>query len=61
MKIEFIGIESRQMAYDYCKNIDMKDIPFVALAIDLGIAFWTGDKKLKEGLAKMGYHNFYTI
>ncbi|HDR52999.1 MAG TPA: hypothetical protein ENN90_15490 [Mariniphaga anaerophila] len=34
-----------------------KDI--VALAIDLEIPFWTGDKKLKEGLEKKGYSNFF--
>lgn len=56
---ELIGIKSRQKAYNLCKDIDLKDIPFVALAIDLDIPFWTGDKKLKEGLEKKGYSNFF--
>jgi len=47
---DFISIDSRQKAYDLCKNIDIKDTPFIALAIDLGLQIWTGDKKLKDGL-----------
>jgi len=56
---DFIGIESRQKAYDLCKDIDVKDTPFVALSIDLNIPIWTGDKKLKEGLKLKGFNNFY--
>lgn len=57
--IDFIGTDSRQKAYDLCKNIDLSDIPFVALAIDLDIPFWTGDKKLKEGLKNQLFINFF--
>jgi predicted nucleic acid-binding protein len=56
---DFIGNDSRQKAYDLCKDIDVKDTPFIALAIDLDIPIWTGDKKLKEGLIAKGYQNFY--
>lgn len=56
---DFIGISSRQKAYDLCKDIDIKDTPFIALAIDLDIQLWTGDKKLKDGLKLKGYQNFY--
>lgn len=56
---DLIGINSKQKAYNLCKNVDLKDIPFVALAIDLDIPFWTGDKKLKEGLKMKGYNNFF--
>ncbi len=56
---DFIGIDSRQSAYDLCKDVDIKDTPFVALAIELGIKLWTGDKKLKDGLRLKGYHDFY--
>ena len=56
---EFIGKDSRQKAYDLCKDIDVKDIPFIALAIDLGIPIWTGDKKLKDGLRLKGFQDFY--
>ncbi len=57
--IDFVGVNSRQKAYSLCKNIDLKDIPFVALAIDLDIPLWTGDKKLKEGLKIKGYNKFF--
>ena len=56
---DFIGAESRQKAYDLCKNVDLSDIPFIALAIDLGIPLWTGDKKLKENLKSQGFTLFY--
>ncbi len=55
----FIGFESRQKAYDLCRDVDIKDTPFLALSIELAIPLWTGDKKLKDGLRKKGYHNFY--
>ena len=56
---DFIGSVSRQKAYDLCFDVDIKDTPFVALSIDLEIPFWTGDKKLIEGLKQKGFHNFY--
>ena len=56
---DFIGVESRQKAYDLCKDIDIKDTPFIALSIDLNIPIWTGDKKLKNGLESKGFTNFY--
>lgn len=56
---DFIGIESRQKAYDLCCAVDIKDTPFVALSIDLSIPLWTGDKKLKDGLRLKGFVNFY--
>jgi len=55
----FIGLDSRQKAYNLCFDVDIKDTPFVGLSIDLAIPFWTGDKKLKEGLKQKGFHNFY--
>lgn len=56
---DFIGLDSRQKAYDLCFDVDIKDTPFVALSIDLAVPFWTGDKKLKDGLRQKGFQNFY--
>lgn len=56
---DFIGLDSRQKAYDLCFDVDIKDTPFIALSIDLAIPFWTGDKKLKDGLKQKGFNNFY--
>ncbi len=56
---DFIGLESRQKAYDLCHDVDIKDTPFVALSIDFAIPLWTGDKKLKDGLRLKGFNDFY--
>jgi len=57
--LEFVGLESRQKAYNLCHDVDIKDTPFVALSIDLAIPLWTGDKKLKDGLKEKGFTNFF--
>jgi predicted nucleic acid-binding protein len=56
---DFIRLDSRQKAYNLCHDVDVKDTPFVALSIDLAIPLWTGDHKLKNGLRKKGFNNFY--
>ena len=56
---DFIGGESRQIAYDLCKDVDINDIPFIALSVELKIPLWTGDKKLKEGLKLKGFNGFF--
>jgi putative PIN family toxin of toxin-antitoxin system len=53
-----LSLESRQAAYDLCKNIDPKDTVFIALAIELDAFVWTGDKKLKNGLISLGFEQF---
>lgn len=58
--VDFIGIESKQKAYDLCKDVDVKDIPFIALSIDLNVPIWTGDKKLIKGLQSKGSTIFTT-
>ncbi len=58
--IEIISLESRQIAYDFCKDIDIKDTPFIALAIELNLPVWTGDKRLKDGLKLKGFNNFFS-
>lgn len=59
--LDFISLESRQQAYDLCKDIDVKDIPFVALSIELDVPLWTGDKKLIKGLEQKGFDRFFGI
>ncbi|OIN58052.1 PIN domain-containing protein [Arsenicibacter rosenii] len=46
-------------AYRLCKDIDEKDVPFVALAIELDCDFWTYDFLLKEGLVTKGFSRFF--
>lgn len=57
--LDFISLESRQKAYELCKEIDIKDTPFVALAIELDVPLWTGDKKLIKGLKQEGFNKFF--
>jgi predicted nucleic acid-binding protein len=47
-----VDSESKKKAAELCKNIDEKDIPYVALAIELGIPLITNDKKIYKGLKK---------
>lgn len=47
--------ESKQKALALCKDIDEKDIPYVALAIELNIPLITNDKKLYKGLKKKNF------
>jgi predicted nucleic acid-binding protein len=56
-----LSIESRQAAYDLCKDVDIKDFPFVALTIELDALLWTGDNKLKNGLRARGFNRFYEL
>ncbi len=53
-----ISTESFFSAYHLCKDVDLKDIVFVALAIELKAPLWTRDVILKEALIKKGFTNF---
>ena len=57
--LSFISAESREKAYNLCLDVDLKDIPFVALSIELNAPLYTGDNKLKSGLSAKGFDNFY--
>ena len=46
---------SWQRSFDLTKDVDEKDTPFIALAIELGCPLWTGDKKLIEGVKLRGF------
>lgn len=56
---DFVSIGSYLEAYRLCKSIDEKDVPFVALAIELDCPLWTFDMPLKEGLYAKGYVQFF--
>lgn len=46
-------------AYRLCREVDPKDVLYVALALELNAKFWTNDNALKTGLIKKGFDNFY--
>jgi predicted nucleic acid-binding protein len=56
-----VSRESKYVAYRLCVGVDEKDVPFVALALELDAKLWTGDKKLKTHLLTEGYDNFFQI
>jgi predicted nucleic acid-binding protein len=58
-KEELISPENWQAAYVLCSTVDETDTPHVALALELNALLWTGDKRLKEGLEKKGFENFF--
>ncbi|GAB4488645.1 MAG: hypothetical protein OHK0019_05190 [Saprospiraceae bacterium] len=47
-----IPFEIWKKAADYVRDIDMNDIAYVALSSYLDVKLWTGDKLLRDGLAK---------
>ena len=57
---KLIANESWQKAYDLCKDIDLKDISYIALSIELDALLWTGDNRIKEALVKKGFKNLFS-
>jgi predicted nucleic acid-binding protein len=53
--------ESLKRAFYLCKDIDEKDIPFVAITIELDGVLWTRDKKLITGLKTKDFTAFFEI
>jgi predicted nucleic acid-binding protein len=56
---ELINTESYFTAYHLCKDVDLKDIPFVALAVELDAPLWTRDTTLKDALRAKGFNHFF--
>ncbi len=50
-----ISAESWEKAKQLIDGIDVKDISFVALAIQIDAYLWTGDKPIYYGLKKKGF------
>lgn len=42
-----------------CRDVDPKDMPFVALALHLDGRLWTADDELKSGLRLKGFDRFF--
>ena len=56
-----ISIGSYLEAYRLCKDVDEKDVPFVALAIELNCLLWTRDQPIIDGLVSRGFNAFFDI
>ncbi len=57
---EQISNETWQEAFELVKDIDIKDIQYVAFVIYFNRKLWSGDKVLVKGLAKKDFKNFLT-
>ena len=53
----YISEKSKKRAYKLCAEIDEKDIPYLALSIELDKTLITRDKPLYNGLKDKGYKN----
>jgi len=56
-----ISQESWHQAKALTKDIDVKDVSFVALTIESNGILWTGDKKLYKGLKKRGFEQIANL
>lgn len=54
-----ISAESLKSAWELLKDIDPKDMIFVALTIELEGLLWTGDTKLRTALEAKGFDAFF--
>jgi predicted nucleic acid-binding protein len=54
-----ISISSWVEAMRLCSGVDMDDLSFVALALELQAPLWTRDRRLKSHLIKNGFSDFF--
>jgi predicted nucleic acid-binding protein len=57
---ELISSENWVKAYDLINDIDENDTPFIALALQMNLKLWSGDKKLTNGLLSKKSDFIYT-
>jgi predicted nucleic acid-binding protein len=57
---EQIDENSWKFAIELVRNIDPKDIVYIAYTKQFNSSLWTGDKKLIKGLFEKGYHQYLT-
>lgn len=60
-KEDLIALDNRRRAVELCHGIDENDIPHVALTLELKGLLWTSDRKLKSGLQRKGFNDFFEL
>ncbi len=55
---DIISIASWKQAMQLAHDVDIKDVPNVALTIELSAKLWTNDNELKKGLRAKGFDEF---
>jgi predicted nucleic acid-binding protein len=56
-----ISISSWKEAMQLTHDVDVKDVPNVALTIELAAQLWTNDNELKKGLRDKGFNDFIEL
>jgi len=56
-----ISLPNYRTAYELCKDIDPKDMTYVALSIELAYPLLTRDKPLADGLRAKGFASIVTL
>jgi predicted nucleic acid-binding protein len=56
-----ISVPAWRQAMHLVHDVDIKDVPNVALTIELEGKFWTNDAELKKGLRAKGFNDFLEI
>lgn len=56
-----ISTVSLQKSWALVNDIDPKDMLFIALTIEMNGMLWTGDMKLRTGLAAKGFDAFFIL
>ncbi len=54
-----ISVDALQKSWELVKDVDPKDMLFVALTIEMNGLLWTGDTKLRLGLETKGFNAFF--
>ena len=55
---DIISVSSWKQAMNLVHDVDIKDLPNVALTIELEGKLWTNDNELKDGLRAKGFNDF---
>ena len=54
-----ISIGSWAEAWRLCRDVDEKDVAYVALTLELNGDLWTSDRELESGLRRKGFTRFF--
>ena len=58
---DIISVASWKQAMNLTHDVDIKDVPNIALTIELEGKLWTNDAELKNGLRAKGFDEFIEI
>lgn len=58
---DLISVGNWTEAFRLCRDVDEKDTPYIALALEFDGLIWTNDSELKIGLKKKGFDKFYKL